>query len=193
MKLDFHCHTSISDGSLTPEALIDLAVEHQITTLAITDHDTTLSYELIKDYAAEKGVQLIAGSEISCQWNGHTIHIVGLEVDVENETLQNGLKYNRVLRWLRAFEIDAKFQKRAYNGVLEDILPEINVGMIGRNHFAHALIGRGLVKDQQQAFDKFLKKGQADVCRSRLAKLARSGAMDFGRRRHCRDRASAYL
>lgn len=160
MKIDLHCHTQISDGSLSPRSLIDLAIEQAITTLAITDHDTTLGYEQIKDYAKDSGMQLIPASEISCQWRGHTIHVVGLNIDVANPVLQSGLKQNRVKRWLRAFEMDAKFQKRRYEGVLKDILPSIQEGMIGRSHFAQTLIAKGWVKDQQQAFDRFLKKGR---------------------------------
>ncbi|QBZ83259.1 3',5'-nucleoside bisphosphate phosphatase [Hydrogenovibrio crunogenus] len=160
MKVDFHCHTSISDGALTPKALVDLAKEKGITTLAITDHDTTHGYELIKDYAVEQDLELIAASEISCQWKGHTIHIVGLEVDIDNPVLKAGLKMNRIKRWKRAFEIDIKFQRRNLNGILENILPKIQEGMIGRNHFAQALIEKGVVKNQRQAFDKYLKKGR---------------------------------
>uniref|UniRef100_Q31G97 Polymerase/histidinol phosphatase N-terminal domain-containing protein n=1 Tax=Hydrogenovibrio crunogenus (strain DSM 25203 / XCL-2) TaxID=317025 RepID=Q31G97_HYDCU len=160
MKVDFHCHTSISDGSLTPKALVDLAKEKGITTLAITDHDTTHGYELIKDYAKEQDLELIAASEISCQWKGHTIHIVGLDIDIDNPILKAGLKMNRIKRWKRAFEIDIKFQRRNLNGILENILPKIQEGMIGRNHFAHALMEKGIVKNQQQAFDKYLKKGR---------------------------------
>lgn len=174
MKIDLHCHTSVSDGSLSPQALIDLALQRDITTLAITDHDTTLGYEQIRTYAEEKGLNLIAASEISCQWRGHTIHIVGLNLDVDNAELQAGLKLNRVKRWLRAFEMDAKFQKRNIHGVLETILPTIQEGMIGRNHFAQTLIAKGLVKDQQQAFDRFLKKGRpmyADVAWPELSEV----------------------
>ncbi len=159
-KADYHCHTTISDGSLTPEQLIDLAMEHDVTHLAITDHDTTGGYEAGLPFAKAKGLQLISGTEISCQWQGHTIHIVGLEMDITNDALQAGLKWNRVLRWQRAFEIDAKASKK-FGSLLENILPTIKGGMIGRNHFAHEMIARGLVKDQGKAFDKYLKQGRS--------------------------------
>lgn len=158
-KADFHCHTSVSDGSLSPEALIELAAEKQITDLAITDHDTTLGYELALPYAKKQGIRLISGTEISCQWEGHTIHVVGLNVDISNTKLQAGLKLNRVKRWLRAFQMDIKAQKR-FPSLLSDILPSMESGMIGRNHFAQVLIQRGIVSDQKKAFDKYLKKGR---------------------------------
>lgn len=160
MKIDLHCHTNISDGSLPPEKLIDLAIEKEVDCLAITDHDTTLSYELIKSYANQVGLTLLSGTEISCQWQGRTIHIVGLCVDVENPILQAGLKWNRVLRWQRAFEISARFAKRNIDGMLSSVIEQIDVGMIGRNHFAYELVQRNLVKDTQQAFDRYLKEGR---------------------------------
>lgn len=160
MKVDFHCHTRISDGSLSPEAVIDLALEHQVDWLAITDHDTTLSYELVKDYAQSRGLKLTSGTEISCAWQGHTIHIVGLNVDVAHSALQAGLKFNRVLRWQRAFAIAEKLSQKNIHNVLQDVLAQVDVGMVGRNHFAQVLIARKLVKDQQQAFDRYLKKGR---------------------------------
>lgn len=159
-KADFHCHTHISDGTLSPEALIDLAAEQKITHLAITDHDTTLGYELAQTFAEKRGINLISGTEISCQWQGHTIHVVGLDVDVENQKLQSGLKMNRIKRWLRAFEMDIKAQKR-FPSLLPSILPKLESGMIGRNHFAQALIEKGIVPDQQKAFDRFLKQGRS--------------------------------
>lgn len=160
MKADFHCHTSASDGSLSPKELIDRALEKELSALAITDHDTTAGYEQIQDYAEENGLDLIPASEISCQWQGHTIHVVGLNIDVDNDRLQAGLKANRIKRWTRAFEIDAKFQSRRFHGLLEKILPAVGEGMIGRNHFAQALVEEGHIKNHQQAFDKFLKKGK---------------------------------
>lgn len=160
MKIDLHCHTTASDGTLTPVELINLAIEKEITHLAITDHDTTAGYESVKDYATEKGLHLIVGSEISCQWQQHTIHIVGLDMDVRNPQLQAGLKLNRVKRWQRAFAMDARARKRNIHGLLESILPKVQMGMIGRNHFAYELIERKLVKNQQRAFDKLLKKGR---------------------------------
>lgn len=160
MKADFHCHTTASDGSLSPEALIDRAIEYEITDLAITDHDTTKGYESVITYAQQKGLNLIAGTEISCQWQGKTIHIVGLNVDVNNAPLQAGLLWNRVLRWQRAFQMITKLQKKNIQHVFEDLMPMVQTSMIGRGHFAQLLLNRGIVSSQQQAFDRYLTKGR---------------------------------
>lgn len=160
MKVDFHCHTTASDGSLPPTELIDLAAHHEIDCLAITDHDTTKGYESVLDYALEKGIDLVSGTEISCEWQGRTIHIVGLNVDVKHPVLQAGLLWNRVLRWQRALQIVAKLQKKNVPDVFKDLMPMVKTGMVGRGHFAQLLITKGFVSSQQQAFDKYLLKGR---------------------------------
>ena len=160
MKADFHCHTNASDGSLSPEALIDRAKQYEITDLAITDHDTTKGYESVLSYAKQQGIHLISGTEISCQWQGKTIHIVGLNFDVHNSVLQGGLLWNRILRWQRAFQMISKLQKKNIQQVFEDLMPMVKTSMVGRGHFAQLLLQRGIVSSQQQAFDRYLTKGR---------------------------------
>jgi len=163
MKVDFHCHTTASDGSLTPIEIIDLAVKHEVTTLAITDHDTTAGYEQALEYASQKGVQLISGVEASCDWNGHTIHIVGLDFDLQNPTLQEGLNTIRALRTQRAYSMIEKLSDKPHIKIenLEDKLWElVGEGVVGRGHFSQLLQQEGLVKNGQQAFDRYLKKGK---------------------------------
>ena len=163
MKVDFHCHTTASDGGLSPIEIIDLALKHEVTTLAITDHDTTAGYEQALDYATEQGVQLITGVEASCDWNGHTIHIVGLDFDLENPTLQAGLNTIRELRTQRANSMIEKLSDKPHIKIenLEDKLWElVGEGVVGRGHFSQLLQQEGLVKNGQQAFDRYLKKGK---------------------------------
>lgn len=160
MKVDFHCHTLASDGSLSPQALIDRAVEYEITHLAITDHDTTAGYESILDYATEQGIALVSGTEISCQWQGRTIHVVGLHFDPLNADLQAGLKLNRDLRWQRAQKIIEKLKKKNVPDVYDTLMNLVQSDMIGRGHFAQVLIEQKMVSTQQQAFDKYLSKGR---------------------------------
>ncbi len=158
-KADFHCHTTMSDGSLTPEELINLALKNEITHLAITDHDTTKGYVKALPFALQTNIKLISGVEISCQWQGKTIHIVGLNMDVNNKILQNGLQNNWQLRLDRALAIDEKAKKK-FGSLLEKILPKLKDGMIGRNHFAQEMITQKIVKDQNQAFNRYLKQGR---------------------------------
>ena len=163
MKVDFHCHTRASDGALTPEQLIDRACDYKVTSMAITDHDTTAGYQQVKEYATERGIQLYSGAEISCHWQGHTIHLVALDFDVDNQGLQNGLASIRGLRWERAQQILTKLSNRPnfQNHDLEQLLhQQVGEGVVGRGHFAQMLIELEYVKNTQQAFDKYLKQGR---------------------------------
>ncbi len=174
MKVDFHCHTRASDGSLSPQQLIDLAVEHEVNCLAITDHDTTAGYEQVRDYADQQGIHLIAGAEISCLWQNRTIHIVALDFDVENIQLQNGLKSIRHLRKARAEEMLKKLSSKP-NAHLQALPEKVNElvgeGIVGRGHFAQAMIELGLVSKAQQAFDRFLKRGRIGYVKAQWPEL----------------------
>ncbi len=169
MKMDFHCHTTASDGALSPHQLIDLACQHEVKCLAITDHDTTAGYEAVMKYAQQNGVQLISGVEISCEWLGSTIHIVGLDFDESAPILQTGLEKIRTLRWQRAHNILAKLQAHPTIHCInleEKLMEEVGDGVVGRGHFAQLLIQEGVVKETGQAFDRYLKKGRAGYVKS---------------------------
>lgn len=175
MKVDFHCHTTASDGALTPSQLIELAVEHQIEQLAITDHDTTAGYELAQnEQACQESLQLISGVEISCQWQGHTIHIVGLDFDCKNKILQSGLEHIRDLRRTRADAILNKLSARpnfSQHNLPELLKQQVGEGIVGRGHFAQLLIQLGYVKNSQQAFDRYLKRGRVGFVKSEWPEL----------------------
>ncbi|MDX1348200.1 MAG: PHP domain-containing protein [Thiomicrorhabdus chilensis] len=175
MKVDFHCHTTASDGALTPSQLIELAVQHQIEQLAITDHDTTAGYESARNQqACQESLKLISGVEISCQWQGHTIHIVGLDFDCENKTLQAGLEHIRDLRRTRAEAILNKLSARpnfSQHNLPKLLEQQVGEGIVGRGHFAQLLIQLGYVKNSQQAFDRYLKRGRVGFVKSEWPEL----------------------
>lgn len=174
MKVDFHCHTTASDGSLTPFEIIDLAVKHEVEALAITDHDTTAGYEQAQDYAQQQGVRLITGVEASCHWNGRTIHIVGLDFDLHNQALQTGLQGIRSLRTERAQQMIAKMTDKPHLEI-DDFESKlwglVGEGVVGRGHFAELLKVEGKVKNAQQAFDRYLKKGKVGYVPSQWPEL----------------------
>ena len=169
MKVDFHCHTTASDGGLNPLEIIDLAVKYKVDCLAITDHDTTAGYESALLYAEQQGVQLIAGVEASCSWRGHTIHIVGLDFDVTHQGFQKGLSEIRDMRWDRANQIIEKLEQRHnfnLTNLGDKIRQRVGPGIVGRGHFAQLLIEEGLVSNAPQAFDKYLKRGRVGYVKS---------------------------
>jgi predicted metal-dependent phosphoesterase TrpH len=159
-KVDFHCHTQASDGSLSPQELIDLAVEKTIGCLAITDHDTTAGYQQVVDYANTQGLELISGVEISALWQNRTVHIVGLNFSVNNASLQALLTRIRALRWQRAEAINQRLQQRGHPCMLDELTTLVADGVVGRPHIAQILMSRQYVNSINQAFDKFLKQGR---------------------------------
>lgn len=175
LKVDFHCHTTASDGTLTPTELIDLAHKHEVKVLAITDHDTTAGYEQVVDYAQHKQIQLISGVEVSCQWQGLTIHIVALDIDVKHPTLQAGLQEIRHARIERAEQILQQLESQPYNkfaGFTDELWNLVGDGVVGRGHFAQLMQQKGLVKTTAQAFSKYLKKGKVGYVPSHWPELA---------------------
>ncbi|ADN76736.1 PHP domain protein [Ferrimonas balearica DSM 9799] len=161
MKIDLHCHTTASDGTLTPTELVTRAALQQVTILAITDHDTVAGLDQAADAAAQKGVRLISGVEISTRWHGFEIHIVGLNFDPQHPAMVALLDSQQRNREARAVAIGDKLAKRRIEGAYEAARAMAGEGVVGRGHFARVLVNRGIVRQPQAAFDKYLGKGQS--------------------------------
>ena len=115
MKPDLHCHSFFSDGKHSPEFLLQRAQELQISHLSITDHDhiTVLDNSFSELYS----VKLIPGVEISCQWQGLEIHVVGIGIDAQNEALQLLLRKQRAARKNRISDIAKLLEKHGIKGL----------------------------------------------------------------------------
>ena len=162
-RIDLHSHTQCSDGSLSPQTLIDRAVNYQIAVLAITDHDTVAGFNIAQDYILEKNIpiKLVSGIEISTSWQGFEIHIVGLNLDVEHSALQQLIKTQQQAREERALAIGEKLAKCGFVDAYEDAKKLAGDGSITRAHFAKILHQQGHVATLQKAFDLYLgKKGR---------------------------------
>ncbi|NRA62656.1 MAG: PHP domain-containing protein [Psychrobium sp.] len=163
MIFDLHCHSTVSDGVLTPQELLARAVERKVDVLALTDHDTTDGIDIIRHEIAEQGleIELISGVEISTCWENKDIHIVGLNIDIKHPKMIEYLKNQSEIRENRAVEIGRRLEK---NNLAENVYQgakEIAAGgQIGRGHFARYLIKIGLVKDNANAFKKYLARGK---------------------------------
>ena len=103
MIIDLHCHTNMSDGALTPNELIDLAIERGVDMLSITDHDTLDAYA--HTTTVPSGLKLIPGIELSSRWRKQGIHIVGLNIDLSNEAMVSAVNQQSKVREQRAQEI----------------------------------------------------------------------------------------
>lgn len=162
-RIDLHCHTHCSDGSLSPQTLIDRAVNYQIDVLAITDHDTVEGFNIAQDYIVEKNIplKLVSGIEISTSWQGFEIHIVGLNIDVNNPALQQLIVNQQRSREQRAITIGEKLAKCGFENAYDDAKALADNGTITRAHFAKVLFQQGHVATMQKAFDQYLgKKGR---------------------------------
>ncbi|MGE4595132.1 MAG: PHP domain-containing protein [Gammaproteobacteria bacterium] len=156
MKADLHNHSYYSDGVLSPSAVVALASESGCDLFALTDHDTTDGLNEAIEAAAELPVNLVTGVEISAFWRNMTIHIVGLNVDIKNETLQAGLQHNQALRTERAEKIALGLRRAGIADAMEKTQALSKTPMLTRTHFAQMLIGEGYCKDMKTVFRRFL-------------------------------------
>jgi predicted metal-dependent phosphoesterase TrpH len=160
IRYDLHAHSVVSDGSLTPEALVARAVEHGVDVLALTDHDATGGLAAAQVAANQQGIGLIPGVEISVTWNRITVHILGLGIDAECSVLQSGLFELREFRAWRAEEIARRLDKKGIPDSLEGAKRFAKGALISRTHFAHFLVESGRAKDARAVFKKYLVKGK---------------------------------
>jgi len=170
-QYDLHSHSLVSDGSLSPEALIERASERGIDVLALTDHDATDGLGAARIAAKSRGLRLIPGVEVSVTWNAATIHVLGLGINEDCEILQLGLKKLRDFREWRAEEIGRQLEKKGISGAFEGANKYAQGALISRTHFAHFLVESGRAKDVKQVFKKFLVKGKPGHVAGQWAEL----------------------
>ncbi len=157
---DYHLHSTASDGGLSPRDLVSLAATQGVQELALTDHDTFAGLPEARLAAHELGLHLIEGMEFSCNWKGMTIHLVALwpqGLTAAAEALASRQEQNR---WLRAEKILERLAKANLPLQLTEVVAFSGGRVPGRPHFAQALIAKGWVKDQSQAFRKLLGAGK---------------------------------
>ena len=161
INADLHCHSVVSDGTLTPEALACRAHANGVQIWSLTDHDEVGGQERAKKAAEDLGMQYISGVEISVTWSSQTVHIVGLGIDHTNDALIEGLYQTRNGRSKRAQEIAAQLDqigiKNAYEGALQFVG---NPELISRTHFARFLVDSGVCKDTNEVFANYLIEGK---------------------------------
>lgn len=162
LRVDLHSHTNCSDGALTPKELIERAVNFQIDVLAITDHDSVKGLDSAKQTILDQNIPLtlINGIEISTQWQGFEIHIVGLNIDPEHTQLQSLISAQQQRREDRAKTMGEKLEKCGFSDVYSQAKAMAGDGSITRAHFARVLLHRGIVSKMQSAFDKYIGKGK---------------------------------
>ena len=169
MNIDLHCHTTVSDGTLTPLELLDLAAQRDLDMLSITDHDSVDCYQQIK--TSNHRLTVIAGIEFSTTWRNRAVHIVGLNIDLDNQALLQGVQQQSMAREERAVKIADKLYQLGFENCLEGAKSLSLGGQIGRPHFAQYLVKIGAVANVQQAFKKYLGAGKAGDIKEHWASM----------------------
>lgn len=172
IQYDLHSHSTASDGTLTPTELVQRAHEKGVDVLALTDHDVTDGITEARKAAAELGIRLIAGAEISVTWYGVTIHIVGLNLAIEQPELQAGLTQLREFRAWRGEEIARRLEKKGIPGALEGAQAFSSGKILSRTHFARFLVDQGHAKNMRKVFGKFLTHNRPGYVPGEWASLA---------------------
>ncbi|MFQ2124548.1 RNase RNM [Aeromonas jandaei] len=161
MRFDLHCHTTASDGVLSPAELVRRAAEKEVEVLAVTDHDTLAGLDEARStIAAEQlPLRLVSGVEISTGWEHHEIHIVALGVDEKNPQLTDFLTGQQARREERAQEIGRRLEKCLIPGTYEEAKQLAGDAAVTRAHFARVLVARGVADNMQKVFKKYLSRG----------------------------------
>jgi predicted metal-dependent phosphoesterase TrpH len=162
LKYDLHSHTTCSDGILSPQALLDRAVEKQVDVFAITDHDTVKAIPIARQYIEEKqlNIELIGGVEISTRWTSFEIHIVGLKIDEKDPVLIERLNSQIDYRHERAKEIGNRLEKAGIPDAYINAKRIAGDAAISRSHYAKYLIEIGKAKNFAGVFKKYMKRGK---------------------------------
>jgi len=168
---DLHCHSTASDGALSPTELVQRAHQHGVTSLALTDHDTTTGLPEARLCAAATGIRLIAGIELSTNWQDKCFHIIGLGIDPAYAPLAEATHNLQSTRLERAEKIALKLEKKRIPGAFEAVKKAAGEGMITRTHFADFLLSQNHVSSQQEAFDRYLAKGKSAYVSTSWAEL----------------------
>ncbi len=176
-KYDLHCHTTASDGVLSPVELVARAADQGVEVLAITDHDSVAALHQASAAAQAANMRLLPGVELTACWGSRVVHLVGLGFDPAAAALQRYLEDLTELRTDRAQRIAKKLMGRKLPDLLPAVLELAGDGQVGRPHFAMALVAAGVCETEQQAFKNYLGTGKVgDV---QMAWPAMSVALDL--------------
>ena len=158
--IDLHVHTTASDGQYTPSQIIQMASEKNISTIAITDHDTVAGLEEGAAAAAQKNITFVPGTELNISYPTGEFHLLGLgfkKISSSLEELLAALVKNREIRNIQIIE---KMREAGVDITLEEMYADFPDTVLGRPHFAAELVKKKVVKTRQQAFDRYLAKGR---------------------------------
>ena len=172
MNADLHCHSVVSDGTLTPEALAERAAGNGVELWSLTDHDEIGGQQRALEAANAHGMRYLTGTEISVSFLGRTVHIVGLGFDHRDPAMADGLERTRGGRGQRAREMSDQLERVGIRGAYEGALRYVgNPELISRTHFARYLVEAGVCRDTNEVFRRYLTEGKPGFVEHKWASL----------------------
>ncbi|MBL8393676.1 MAG: PHP domain-containing protein [Candidatus Accumulibacter sp.] len=175
LNCDLHCHSTCSDGLLPPAEVVRRAAANGVDLLALTDHDDLDGLDVAGSTASQVGVTLIAGVEISIEWETLQIHVLGLGFDPADQALNDGLAGIRAGRIERARKMAAELDRVGIGGSFEGAIRHAaNPNLVSRAHFGRYLVEIGACKDLRSVFESYLIPGRPGYVDHRWATLADS-------------------
>lgn len=153
---DLHIHTCLSDGADTPQEVVALALQKELSAIAITDHDMTDGIELAMEAAVGTSLEVIAGVELSTEWHGSDIHILGYCFDLHHPVLRERLKLFCNTRLARVHQMVERLSQMGMPVDAGDVLGLAGSDAVGRPHVAQALVNKGYVATIGEAFDRYI-------------------------------------
>jgi predicted metal-dependent phosphoesterase TrpH len=159
-RVDFHLHTTHSDGSCRPAEVIELAAKAGVTALAITDHDITTGIPEATAAGTDRGIEIIPGIEISSLLGGSELHMLGYFLDYQDVRLNERLTGLRESRHRRNPQIIARLQAAGIDITYDEVRALAGTDSVGRPHIARVLMDKGVVSSAKEAFDQWLADGR---------------------------------
>lgn len=173
INADLHCHSNVSDGTLTPEAVAERAAANGVALWSLTDHDEVGGQHRAHAAAASLGMAYLPGAEISVTFAGKTVHIVGLGFDPDDPQLLQGLADTRNGRERRARDIGDELAKVGIPDAFEGALKFVgNPDLISRTHFARYIVELGVCADAHDVFRRYLAEGKPGFVPHSWARLS---------------------
>jgi predicted metal-dependent phosphoesterase TrpH len=156
--IDLHTHTSASDGTCAPAELVALAKRAGLCAVAITDHDTVAGVPEALAAGREFGFEVVPGVELSADFRGKAIHMVGLFLDAEDAGLRAKLAWAQEQRETRNARMVARFNELGIPLTLAEVVAEAGGELLGRPHFAAAIVKKGAASSMEEAFKVYLSR-----------------------------------
>lgn len=172
MNADLHCHSTVSDGVLSPSALATRAHAQGVDLWSLTDHDALGGLDEASEAAADLGMAFLPGVEVSVTWAGRTVHVVGLGINAQAPDLQAGLQRLREGRIARGRRIADRLIELGLPDTYDGALGlATNPGLLNRTHFGRYLVAKKICANMREAFTRYLGDGKPGDVRTQWASL----------------------